>query len=426
MKILFAFLLINLFYSCEKDDDKGNNPPINNYKDAYFVAVNGDDNNPGTYDKPWATWQKAFSTATTGDTVYIRGGVYYADNLDVYGVYLYNKSGTRTKPICIFNYPGEKPVLDCSSITKVADLKGICLIGCNYVHLKGLTVRGVQQYSSNVNPLGISIEKSKGNVFENCTSHANNGAGFYAYQCDSVFYMNCDAYDNFDRLTAGYSGGQADGFVACYAISSSHTFFKGCRSWYNSDDGFDCWENEGIVEFEECWSFNNGRANGDGCGFKLGHAEKQPLDVPQRLLSNCMAFMNKFIGFNQNHGNTSMVFYNNIAYCNSNLGFELSLYNNQIIVRNNISYKNGKSVSFSDYVIHDHNSWDASPNITCADDDFASIDSSGISGTRMKDGSLPVMDFLRLNEGSDLIDAGVDVGLTFLGRAPDIGPFEKE
>ena len=31
---------------------------------------------------------------------------------------------------------------------------------------------------------------------------------------------------------------------------------------------------------------------------------------------------------------------------------------------------------------------------------------------------------MRLKAGSQLIDAGVDIGLPFLGKAPDLGAFE--
>ncbi len=33
---------------------------------TYFVAVDGDDSYPGTFDEPWATWQKAFDESTAG------------------------------------------------------------------------------------------------------------------------------------------------------------------------------------------------------------------------------------------------------------------------------------------------------------------------------------------------------------------------
>lgn len=430
MKILYMFVFTNLFCGCYNNllrDDSDDFPPIIIENAAYYVATDGNDNNPGTFNQPWATWQKACTAAVAGDTVYIRGGIYYSSTEDEYGVYIYRKSGTYAHPICIFNYPGEFPILDCSTITRSSDIIGIYLNRCNYIHLKGLTVKGVRQPTPNTdNSNGISTENSSGIKFENCISHSNGGSGFSAFQTDTIYYINCDSYDNFDRITAGYSGGQADGFVACFASAKSYTYFRGCRSWYNSDDGFDCWENEGIVVFDNCWTFNNGRGDGDGGGFKLGRTVKQPLDVPQRILTNCAAIKNRFIGFNQNNGNVKMTLYNNIAYDNDDIGYDLSQYENVMTVRNNISYKNGKMGDFSKSAIHDHNSWDSSPSVTITDADFVSVDSTGISGARQSNGSLPVIDFLRLAAGSDLINSGINVGLPFLGIAPDLGPFEKD
>ena len=73
---------------------------------TYYVAVDGDDNNPGTLSQPWATWNKAFLTAQPGDTVYFRGGVYNS----VEGVYVYppdgyGNSGTASNPIVYEGYP---------------------------------------------------------------------------------------------------------------------------------------------------------------------------------------------------------------------------------------------------------------------------------------------------------------------------------
>lgn len=40
---------------------------------------------------------------------------------------------------------------------------------------------------------------------------------------------------------------------------------------------------------------------------------------------------------------------------------------------------------------------------------------------RKADGSLPDINFMKLAPGSDLIDAGINVGLPFSGSAPDLG-----
>lgn len=42
----------------------------------YFVAKNGNDNNPGTDSLPWLTIQKAFNSATPGSIVYVKAGIY--------------------------------------------------------------------------------------------------------------------------------------------------------------------------------------------------------------------------------------------------------------------------------------------------------------------------------------------------------------
>ena len=74
--------------------------------------------------------------------------------------------------------------------------------------------------------------------------------------------------------------------------------------------------------------------------------------------------------------------------------------------------------------IDDHNSWNG--GVTVTDADFLSVNPAGIDGPRRFDGALPALDFLKLAPGSDLIGKGVDVGLPFLGAAPDLGAFERE
>jgi hypothetical protein len=68
------------------------------------------------------------------------------------------------------------------------------------------------------------------------------------------------------------------------------------------------------------------------------------------------------------------------------------------------------------------NSWQDGHVVT--DADFAAVDSIGLRGPRKADGSLPDINFMHLASGSDLIDAGVSVGLSFNGAAPDLGCFE--
>ena len=45
--------------------------------ETYYVAPDGDDQNPGTKEKPWSSWARAFKNLKAGDTLYVGGGVYY-------------------------------------------------------------------------------------------------------------------------------------------------------------------------------------------------------------------------------------------------------------------------------------------------------------------------------------------------------------
>jgi hypothetical protein len=74
--------------------------------------------------------------------------------------------------------------------------------------------------------------------------------------------------------------------------------------------------------------------------------------------------------------------------------------------------------------VTDHNSWSSGyPSIT--DADFVSNDITQLARSRKSDGSLPDIDFSYLNSTSALIDAGVNIGLAFIGVAPDLGAFES-
>jgi hypothetical protein len=404
---IFKFLLIGLLVvSCSSIKHKS--------AKEYYVATNGSDNNIGSIDKPFATWQKGFSTAVAGDIVFIRGGSYTKP------VSISNKKGTHSNPISIFNYPGETPTLDLS-LTGASH--GIYMNSCSYFYLKGLQIKGSRHSSSTASSDGFSFERVKGNRLENCVSYSNYGSGFFSYASDTLYFINCDSYDNFDELTSSYVGGQADGFVVCYIPQNGYTYYEGCRSWFNSDDGYDCWNNEGVVTFKNCWSFRNGRAEGDGCGFKLGETVLTPLSKPQRIITNCLSVNNKFIGFVQNEGKLNMTFYNNTSYNNGSYGYDIGEYNTQIIVRNCISYNNNPN-SVATNIIHDHNSWDSGVIVNA--DDFWSLDGSMLESTRKDDGSLPDVLAFKLLPNSDLINAGVNVGLPFNGSAPDLGAFEYD
>jgi hypothetical protein len=390
---------------------------------TYYVATNGNDNNPGTITQPFATWQKGFDVAVAGDAVYIRGGV-YAPARSWYAVRVLTKSGTASNPITVMAYPGEVPILDARNLTN-ATTNNYCLYmtGSNYWHLKGLYITGASQHSGNRWTAGFYADNCNGLKVENCKSFHNEGSGFAVkHASTNNLFLNCDSWNNYDPYTTS-QGGDADGFEFSFITASSPlrtNRIEGCRMWYNSDDGLDMWRNNGIMEVVNCWSYRNGRYSGNGNGFKMGQADYT--GSVQRYFYNCMAFDNKQNGMDQSSGNVLMVFYNNTVFRNASHGYYLSEYNLPQVLRNNIDFSNSQTSRFPALTVHDHNSWDG--GVTLSNADFVSTDTTGISRARGSDGSLPTVNFLRLASGSDLIDAGVNVGLSYLGKAPDLGLYE--
>ena len=73
---------------------------------ALYVAPDGNDSNPGTESYPWQTLRFAISQLKPGNTLYVKGGTYYENSIDV------DVSGTESERITITNYPGETPIID--------------------------------------------------------------------------------------------------------------------------------------------------------------------------------------------------------------------------------------------------------------------------------------------------------------------------
>jgi len=412
------------------------NLTFNYYEADYYVATWGDDANAGTFDAPWLTWQKAFSGRVAGDTVYIRGGVYYFTDDTQYAAVniVAANDGTPGAYINIFAYPGEMPILDVSGHRNVTydQGNGIYMTQAFYWHIKGLTVRHAEQYVAGEVGFAFQIITSGNIIIENCTSHSNGGSGFnigWAAAGDTITFTNCDSYDNYDPLSAT-DGGNADGFVAHSESQTAVYLYNNCRAYRCSDDGFDSFANEGKTTYNNCWAFNNGIADGDGNGFKLGGLEDTPLSVPQRMVYNCIAVGNIRAGIIQNGSDCWMNIYNNITYNNAAWGiyFDSNVPAAVINVRNNLSFGNGTYDCENDGhvgVVQDHNSWAGLDDAVTTNADFIGLDTLDLYKQRdITTGLLPAMDLFKLSPASRLVESGVYVGLQYSGFKPDIGAFE--
>ena len=383
---------------------------------VYYVATDGSDSNNGaSLSSPFKTISKATGIAVAGDIIYVRGGTY----LNSTTISL-SKSGTESAPIILEGYAGERPLLDFSGTAfgkRGLDLKG------NYWKIKGFDICKAGDNGMIISGAFNTIEFCS--FFENKDSGLQLGGGAHDNKI-----INCDSYWNADPTDFG----DADGF-ACKLDVGTNNYFFGCRAWLNVDDGWDGYmrgNNDVNTVLENCWTWRNGYfkdgadggASANGNGFKMGGSDDKTLKH-NFTLRNCVSFDNKSKGFDQNNNTGSMILENCSGYRNKGDNYSISktLAVGKICSVTNCVNFAGK-VSLGNFVVQTTNSW-MNPFIV-TDDDFITLDTTGVSSPRQADGSLPKIDFFRLNKSSDLVDAGTNVGISYLGSAPDLGAFEYD
>jgi hypothetical protein len=399
---------------------------------TYIAAVNGTSAGTGTIVSPYDI-PTAISKALAGDTVYIRGGRYMM-NTQI----SLSRGGTSAAYISIIAYPGdERPVLDFYNrgySGNSSALRGIS-VSKDYYYIYGLDITRAGDNGMHIS--GSYNKVRNCNFYKNCDTglQITGGSGSHNEITD------CDSYENFD-YKSNPTGGNADGFACKLTVGAGNKFIR-CRSWNNSDDGYDNYETQNDVYFEDCWVITNGQKsydvtdypggttgivinNGNGNGFKVGGNASPGGATLIRCISighKIMSTSNK--GFDQNNGVGRVFCYNCISY---NDGRGYSFPNNTDsrganIFANNISLSSGSN-SFGSGTTFNTNTWNGIP-VSAADFESVAVENS--KAPRNADGSLPYMGGLfRLVKNSGLIDKGTNVSLPYLGTAPDLGPFEYD
>lgn len=269
--------------------------------------------------------------------------------------------------------------------------------------------------------------------------------------------MNCDSYENAD-LGDGTTtaGGNADGFAPKLDVGDT-VIFRSCRAWLNSDDGWDGFLGATAITdnmttfLEDCWTFSNGyywldgstNASQNGNGFKMGGSNTKSLSH-NFVLIKCLSFLNKANGFDQNSNAGSIYLYNNSAY--KNLGSDYFLNSPtviykagaELVLKNNMSLgPRGVSIPASSTSTRSLTTVNNSFSTATSHPEILSFDTTGVTGMRKLDGSLPDINFMHLNAAAPkpytYIDKGTvlsnvvyhdTVGVPYNGAAPDLGAFE--
>ena len=415
----------------------------------YYVSPTGSGSNY-TLASPGKLTATVIGKLTAGDVLYLRGGQYdLNNNLSI------PRNGTADKMITICPYEDEKPILDFR--TENNKTNGVTVKG-NYLHIKGITIR----YAGYK---GIWLEEAKYCILEQLDVYGCCNAGIQLRSGGHNTVVNCDSHDNFDYQD---NGGNADGFADKQGDACPGNVYIGCRSWNNSDDGWDSFQRvtDGTpTVYINCITYNNGPeyfdlsahprvlgkdaglscfvgkdlshfANGGNPnGFKLGgQGTKHDTE-----LYRCLAVGHRSKGFDQNNNAGHMKVINCTSYKNKfNYGFGNS-YAYTLVIKNCISLSSIDK-DFVKYpgatITDDHNTWNT--GFSASESDFEGLDiESVINAPRNADGSLAeTTQFHLKSTATNLIDKGVNYTdfsgekiadyVSYKGEAPDLGCYEYD
>lgn len=457
---------------------------------TYWLAPDGnDETGDGTKAKPWFHISKAAEKAVAGDVINMKPGVYkYIERQELHAI------GEKGDGMITLQCPDEfanevtctysgktlkgRAVLDFSKQDFNGANYGIWLTG-SYWHLykldiygagdNGLLIErikkvGVEHYAEVV----LKTEQAHDNLIEFCRFIWNRDSGLQMKNWATYNrVVNCDAFWNSDWPNEGEN---ADGFAVKISHGSGN-YFYGCRSWDNSDDGWDQYyksadgyPDDQWTVYENCWAFHNGYGDkgteplqaSDGNGFKTGSKEGRN----NVILNRCLAFENLHKGFDQNSNTGSIIMNNCTAWAHNNglskgypcsyrfgtpvaPGHEVRLTNCLAVLdKDDVNMQSKKPT----YAIND---LAASVKTTSCDlhalpEYFMSLDTAKAQAWSARDesGNLPdLKGFAHINtDNADAVAAWVDkgvevakdedhepwngIGIRFNGAKPDLGCFE--
>ncbi|WP_244898595.1 right-handed parallel beta-helix repeat-containing protein [Paenibacillus algorifonticola] len=165
---------------------------------SYYVSPTGSDSNAGTKSKPFKSLMKAQSAAASGDTVYIRGGVY--NDFDIAKIdSIYNYVNDITKSGITYKaYAGERPVFEFKNVpTNLRVAAFFVEDQVTGVTFKGFDVTGIE-VGDQAQSEAFRIRGQADIV--NVAAHDIEAIGFYFTGRGTGTVLNSDAYITLDQL----------------------------------------------------------------------------------------------------------------------------------------------------------------------------------------------------------------------------------
>jgi hypothetical protein len=279
---------------------------------TYYVATTGNDNNAGTQAKPFRTIRKGLSILQAGDTLQLRGGIYYEGiNSQQQTI----RSGNSwSNPVTIAGYLGE-----------VVTLKGGLNLNAyrgslRYLVFDNLTIDGTGVY---VGGPGAQYIRLKNSEVKNAPTH-----GIQGYDAAYIEFINLKVHNNgSSRLAHGFY------------IALQHALIDDCDIYNNSGYGIQVYDNTCTTyDCADNTTIRNSSIHdnhGDG-GVTLNYGRNI-------LFSKNLVYNNRY-GVEVSYGKpTNITIDDNIVY-NSVYGISISRSSVGAIVQDNILRQNSVDI----------------------------------------------------------------------------------
>lgn len=348
---------------------------------AYYVALTGNDANPGTITLPFRTIYRASTAIRAGDTLVLRSGTYQeAINNNI-------PSGTSWDfPTRVIAYAGEQVTLQPNiNDARVAYFSR----GSSYISVEGIILDG-----SNVGYDAVKLDLGAHHIrFQNCEIKNAKNQGVLLNDANSIEFIRCSVHDN----------GTTD-FTHGLYLNGADSLVDGCRIYNNGGWGVHAYgstSNRSVIRNNVIYNNARAGARGPGIGLYTGSGHKA---------YNNLIWGNQE-GIAVGEGATSSKVHNNTIYKNARYGILVDPLSTSAEILNNIVFANAAGI------LNQGSGTISQNNLTDTDPKFVD----------------PAAGDLRLLNGSPAIDAGTvsDIVTSDFqatrrpqGMAIDIGAFE--
>jgi len=240
---LLAVVVASLIAACGGKSSSPTSPdgsPTPGTPRTLFVARDGSDSNTGSMESPWRTIRHGVSRLRAGDTLYLRGGLYWEGEQAIDSVVATVPGGTSwSNPITIAGYPGERvtiqPPYAVPGLRLSTPAQSYLIFqdfvldyGNNPIIQEGIYLSGGANHNRFLR-LEVRYVRGFGIVFSK-----NNG--------NSAFneVIDCDIHHN------GNGSGEVTNGHGAY-VSTSDNLFRGNRIYNNQGYGLHFYDNDGAL-----------------------------------------------------------------------------------------------------------------------------------------------------------------------------------